>query len=72
MDKRFYISYSAQKKVEEAPQYKNTEIGSFFMNTSADIDIDTKEGIIQLKELIEKMDPELENLTLLGFREIKG
>ena len=72
MDKRFYVSYSAQKKVEEAPQYKNTEIGSFFISTSADIDIDTKEGIIQLKELIEKMDPELENLTLLGFREIKG
>lgn len=72
MAKRFYVSYAAQKKVEEAPQYKNTEMGAFFMDTSADIDIDTKEGILQLKHEVESLDPELENITLLGFREIKG
>lgn len=71
MGKRFYIAYAAQKKVEEAPRYKNTEIGSFFINTSTDIDIDTKEGIVQLKDEVASLDPELENITLLGFREIK-
>ena len=72
MDKQFFISYSGQKKVPEAPQYKNTEMGSFFISTSADIDVNTKEGILKLKKIVEDSDPELENVILLGFQEIKG
>lgn len=72
MANHFYVSYSAQKTVPEAPQYKNTEVGSFFMKTTDDIDIDTREGILQLKKEVEESNPDLENIVLLGFREIKG